>query len=47
MHILTLSHFLAEIVYTPELWNKNFLQLFTQIRTSLFEGSSKKKSLPM
>ena len=29
MHILTLSHFLAEVVYTPEFWNKNFLKFFT------------------
>ena len=29
MHILTLSHFSAEVVYTPEFWNKIFLKFFT------------------
>ena len=29
MNVLTLSHVLAEVVYTPEFWNKNFLKFFT------------------
>ena len=44
MHILTLSHVLAEVVYTPEFWNKNFLKFFKKVTTSLSEGFSKKKS---
>ena len=45
MHILTLSHFLAEVVYTPEFWNKNFLKLFeTKLQPHSFKVSSKKKS---
>ena len=39
MHILTLSHFLAKAVYTPEFWNKNF---HNKITTSLFEVSKQK-----
>ena len=40
MHILTLSHILAEVVYTPEFCNKNFLEFFTTelAATSPFEG---------
>ena len=29
MHNLTLSHFLTEVVYATEFWNKNFLKFFT------------------
>ena len=29
MHALILSHFLTEVVYTPEFCNKNFLKFFT------------------
>ena len=43
MHILTLSHFLAEVVYTPEFWYKNFLKFFTTVTTSLFEGFKQKE----
>ena len=38
MHILTLSHILAKVIYTPEFWNQNFLKFFTTVTTSLFEG---------
>ena len=38
MHILTLSHYLAKVVYTPELWNKNH----NKVTTSLFEGFKQK-----
>ena len=38
MHILTLSHVLAKVVYTPEFWNKNFLKFLT---TKLQPHSSK------
>ena len=48
MHILTLSHFLAEIVYTSEFWNKNFLKFFTtKLQSHSLKVSSKKKSFSM
>ena len=45
MHVLTLSRFLAEVVYTPEFRNKNFLNFFTTklATTSLFEGFEQKE----
>ena len=42
MHILTLSHFLAEVVYTPEFWNKNFLKFFTKLEPHSLKVSMKK-----
>ena len=47
MHILTLSHFLAEVVYTPEFWNKSFLKFFTKLQPHSLKVSSKKKSFSM
>ena len=45
MHILTLSHFLAKVVYTPEFWNKNFLKFFTtKLQPHSLKVSSEKKS---
>ena len=45
MHILTLSHFLAEVVYTSEFWNKNLLKFFTaKLQPHSLKVSSKKKS---
>ena len=41
MHILTLSHFFAEVVYTPEFWNTDFLKFHS------LKVSSKKKSFSM
>ena len=43
MHILTLPHFLAEVVYTPEFRNKNFLVFHNEVTTSLFEGFKQKE----
>ena len=44
MHILTLSHFLSEVVYTPEFWNKNFLKFFAaKLQPQSLKVSSKKK----
>ena len=44
--ILTLSHFLAEVVYTPEFWNKNFLKFFTtKLQPHSLKVSSKNKSV--
>ena len=40
MHILTLSHFLAEVIYTSEFWNKNY----NKVTTSLFEGFKQKET---
>ena len=37
MHILNLSQFLAEVVYTPEFWNKIFVKFFTTKLESLIE----------
>ena len=50
MHVLTLSHFLAEVVYTPEFWNKNFSQQsynltlwrFQAKRNPFYQNQSKK-----
>ena len=42
MHILTLSHILAEVVYTPEFWNKNFLEFFTTKLQPHSEGFKQK-----
>ena len=40
----TLSHFLAEVVYTPEFWIKSFLKVFaTKFTTSRFEGFKQKE----
>ena len=48
MHILTLSHCLAEVVYTPEFWNQNFLKFFTtKLQPHSLKVSSKKKSFSM
>ena len=48
MHILSLSHFLAEVVYTPEFWNKNFLKLFTtKLQPHSLKVSSKKEPFSM
>ena len=45
MHILTLSHFLAKVVYTPELSNKNVTKFFTtKLQHHSLKFSSKKKS---
>ena len=44
MHILTLSHFLAEVVYTPEFRTENFLKFFTtNLQRHSLRFSSKKK----
>ena len=44
MHILTLSHILAKVVYTPEFWNQNFLKFFTtELKPHRFMGSNVKK----
>ena len=44
MHILTLSHFVDEVVYTPEFWNKNFLKFFTRkLQPHSLNVSSKKE----
>ena len=46
--ILTLSHFLAEVVYTPEFWNKNFLKFFTtKLQPHSLKVLSKKESFSM
>ena len=46
MHILTLSHVLAKVVYTPEFWNKNFLKFFTtKLQPHSLKVSSKNKSV--
>ena len=43
MHITTLSHFLGEVVYTPEFWSKNFLKFFaTKLQPHSLKVSSKK-----
>ena len=48
MHTLTLSHFLAEVIYTPEFGNKNFLNVFTtKLQPHSWEVSSKRKSFSM
>ena len=48
MHILTLSHFLADVVYTSEFWNKNFLKYFTaKLQSHSLKVSSQKKSFLM
>ena len=48
MHILTLSHILAKVVYTPEFWNQNFLKFFTmKLEPHSLKVSSKKKSFSM
>ena len=48
MHILTLSHFLAEVVYKPEFWNTNSLTFFTtKLQSHSLKVSSKKKSFSM
>ena len=48
MHILTLSHCLAEVVYTPEFWNQNVLKFFTtELQPHSLKVSSKKKSFSM
>ena len=48
MHILTLSHILAKVVYTPEFWNQNFLKfLTTKLQPHSLKVSSKKKSFLM
>ena len=45
MHILTLSHFFAKVVYTPEFWNKNFLKFFTtKLQPHSLKVLSKNKS---
>ena len=44
MHILTLSHFLAEVVYTPEFLKWTFSKVFhNKVTTSLFEGFKQKE----
>ena len=45
MHILTLSHVWRKllIIYTPEFWNKNVINFFTKVTTSLFEGFKQKE----
>ena len=44
MNILTLSHFLAKVVYTPEFSNKNFLKFFTtKLQPHALKVSSKKE----
>ena len=44
MHILTLSRFLAEVVYTPEFWNKLFLKFITtKLQPHSLKLSSKKE----
>ena len=48
MHILTLSHILAKVVYTPEFWNQNFLKFFTtKLQPHSLKVSKKKKSFSM
>ena len=48
MNILTLSHFLAKVVYAPEFWNKNFLKFFTtKLQPQSLKVSSKKESFSM
>ena len=48
MHILTLFHILAEVVYTPEFWNKDSLKFFTtKLQPHSLNVSSKKKSFSM
>ena len=42
MNILTLSHFLAKVVYTSEFWNKNFLKFFTTKLQPHSEGFKQK-----
>ena len=45
MHILTLFHFLAEVVYTQEFWKENLLKFFTaKLQPHSLKVSSKKKS---
>ena len=45
--MLTLFHFLAEVVYTPEFWNINFHNevFHNEVTTSLFEGFKEKQIL--
>ena len=44
MHILTLSHFLAKVVYTPEFLKWKFSKVFhNKVTTSLFEGFKQKE----
>ena len=44
MHILTWSHvWLKLYIYTPEFWNKNFLNFFRKVTISLFEGFKQKE----
>ena len=49
MHILTLSHFLAKVVYTPEfsrILKYKFSKVFhNKVTTSLFEGFKQKEIL--
>ena len=45
--VLTLSHFLAKVVYTPEFSNKNVLKFFTKLQPHSLKVSSKKKSFSM
>ena len=48
MSILTLSHFLAKVVYTPEFLNKNFLKFFTtKSQPHSLKVSNKRKSFSM
>ena len=48
MHIVTLSHFLAKVVYTPEFWNKFLKKIFTtKLQPHSLKVSSKKKSFSM
>ena len=41
MHILTLSHFLAQVVYSSEFWNINFLKFTTKLQPHSLKFSSK------
>ena len=48
MHILTLPHILAKVVYTSKFWNQNFLKFFTaKLQPHSLKVSSKKKSFSM
>ena len=48
MYILTLSHFLAKVVCTPEFLNKNVPKLFTtKLQPHSLKVSSKMKSFSM
>ena len=35
MHILTLSHFLPEVVYTPEFWNQSSSSISKSIKVKI------------